>query len=66
VKAGEPKIELLKNLALTFDLAKSLPSLKGEKRRLIFAPTKYLDQDHLDEFRIDFAQLPYEIYKLAR
>lgn len=62
----EPKIEVLKNLALTFDLAKSFPPLKGEKRRLVFAPTKYLDQDHLDEFRIDFAQLPYEIYKLAR
>lgn len=22
--------------------------------------TKYLDQDHLDQFRIDFAQLPFE------
>lgn len=25
---------------------------------------KYLDRDHLDKLRIDFAQLPSEIYKL--
>ena len=36
------------------------------KRRLVFAPTKYLDQEHLDVLRIDFAQLPFEIYQLVR
>jgi len=35
-------------------------------KRLVFAPTKYLDQEHLDQYRIDFAQLPFEIYELAR
>ena len=62
----EPNLERLKNLAFTLDMAKSLPPLKKEKRRLVFAPTKYLDQDHLDQFRIDFAQLPFEIYELTR
>jgi adenine-specific DNA-methyltransferase len=37
-----------------------------DKRRLVFAPTKYLDQEQLDALRIDFAQLPFEIYKLAQ
>lgn len=62
----EPDIEKLKNLALTLDIAKTLPPLKEGKRRLVFAPTKYLDQEHLDQYRIDFAQLPFEIYELTR
>lgn len=61
----KPDLEYLKNTALTLDRAKSLGKVNS-KRRLIFAPTKYLDQDHLDELRIDFAQLPFEIYKLAK
>jgi len=60
----EPDVARLKNLALTLDMAKALPALKKDKRRLVFAPTKYLDQDHLDQYRIDFAQLPFEIYEL--
>ena len=58
-------VEKLKNLALTLDWAKALRGGNG-KRRLVFAPTKYLDQDHLDKYRIDYAQLPYEIYGLVR
>jgi adenine-specific DNA-methyltransferase len=61
-----PKVEVLKGMAFTLDNAKALPPLKEGKRRLIFAPTKYLDQDHLDRYRIDFDQLPFEIYELTR
>jgi adenine-specific DNA-methyltransferase len=61
----KPDVEELKKLALTLDRAKGLGKPKG-KRRLVFAPVKYLEQDQLDELRIDFAQLPFEIYKLAR
>jgi len=39
---------------LTLDLARALPK-GGRKRRLVFAPTKYLDSIHLEENRIDFA-----------
>jgi len=28
--------------------------------------TTIIDQEHLDELRIDFAQLPFEIYQLVR
>jgi adenine-specific DNA-methyltransferase len=62
----EPNIDKLKNLALTLDMAKALPPLKKDKRRLVFAPTKYLDQEHLDQYQIVFAQLPFEIYELTR
>lgn len=61
----EPDLEYLKTTALTLDMARGLPKGSG-KRRLVFAPTKYLDSIHLEENRIDFCQLPFEIYKAAK
>ena len=61
----KPDIDYLKATALTLDKANALGPYKN-KKRLVFAPTKYLDQDHLDQLRIDFAQLPFEIYKLVK
>lgn len=60
----KPDLKYLKNTALTLDRAKDLGPFKT-KKRLVFAPTKYLDQNHLNELRIEFAQLPFEIYKFA-
>jgi adenine-specific DNA-methyltransferase len=60
-----PDLEYLKKTAFTLDKADALGPYAG-KRRLVFAPTKYLDQEHLDERRIDFAQLPFEIYQLVK
>jgi len=60
----KPNIEYLKNTALTLNLAESL-SQKGAKKLLVFAPTKYIDQENLTRLRIDFAQLPFEIYKMT-
>lgn len=59
----KPDIEYLKSTALTLDKAKNLCPYKG-KKRLVFAPSKYLDTDYLLEYRIDYCQLPFEIYKL--
>jgi adenine-specific DNA-methyltransferase len=61
----KPDVDYLKATALTLDRAKELGPFK-KKRRLVFAPTKYLDQEHLGEMRIDFAQLPFEIYQLVK
>jgi len=61
----KPDLKYLKNTALTLDRAEALPKYKG-KKRLVFAPTKYMDQNQLDEHHIAFAQLPFEIYKLAK
>ena len=58
----EPRMEYLMNTALTLDMARALGPHK-EKRRLVFAPMKYLDQDYLDQLRIDYSQLPFEIYR---
>ena len=59
----KPDIEYLKSTALTLERAKSLGLYKG-KKRLIFAPSKYLDNDYLLQYHIDYCQLPFEIYKL--
>jgi adenine-specific DNA-methyltransferase len=61
----EPDLDYLKKTALTLDMARGLPKGSG-KRRLVFAPTKYLDAIHLEEQRIDFCQLPFEIYKAIK
>ncbi len=60
----EPDVEKLKNLALTLSAARALPT--GTRRRLVFAPAKYLDPEFLQEYRIDFQQLPFQIYEATR
>ena len=57
-------LEKLKDMALTLDIARAMPEVKG-KRKLVFAPTKYLDDDFLARLRIEFCQLPFEIYEAA-
>ena len=57
----EPNVEKLKNLALTLPVARALPSSK--RKRLVFAPAKYLDPEFLHQYRIDFQQLPFQIYE---
>jgi adenine-specific DNA-methyltransferase len=58
-------IEWLKKNALTLELCKGLPKFKN-KQRLVFAPAKYVDDHTLLDYRIDFCQLPYEIYRIQR
>ena len=57
----EPDVDMLKNLALSLPVARALPS--GSRRKLIFAPAKYLDREFLHQYRIDFQQLPFQIYE---
>lgn len=58
-------IDWLKKNALTLEICKSLPKFKN-KQRLVFAPAKYVDDHTLLDYRIDFCQLPYEIYRIQR
>lgn len=61
----KPDMDWLKSNALTLELCQSLPKA-GNKRRLVFAPAKYVDDVTLDEYKIDFSQLPFEIYRLQK
>ena len=55
--------EQLKELALTLEAARKLNRSRSKRERLVFAPTKYLDQEFLHQYRIKFQQLPFEIYE---
>ena len=57
----EPDIQKLKDMALTLDVARRLPSSK--RLKLVFAPCKYLDREFLQKYRITFQQLPFQIYQ---
>jgi len=61
----KPELEWLKTNALTLEKLTELPKHNG-KKRLVFAPTKYVDDHTLSEFRVDFCQLPYEIYRIQK
>ena len=47
--------------ALSQPMARALPV--ESRRKLVFAPTKYLDREFLHKYRIDFQQLSFQIYK---
>ena len=54
-------VEALKDLALDRPAVRQLPA--GKRPKLVFAPTKYLDQSFLQRNGITFHQLPFEIYE---
>ncbi|MDP3997630.1 MAG: site-specific DNA-methyltransferase [bacterium] len=64
----KPDVEYLKKTALTLDIVNEMNKKrpKDGKRRLVFAPAKYVDEETLRLAQIDFAQLPFEIYRLAK
>lgn len=58
----KPDVEYLKKTALMLDLVKTLPESEG-KTRLIFAPSKFLDNDLLETYNVKFVQLPFEVFR---
>lgn len=60
----QPDLNYLRSTALDLDKAEKigLPE-PNYKKRLVFAPMKYLDTDTLERYRIEYCQLPFEIYK---
>lgn len=62
----KPDIEYLKQTALTLNKARELRGLAGARPLLVFAPTKYVELGELNELKIDFCQLPFEIYKVGK
>ena len=57
----ENDLDRLKDMALTLDVARTLP--KTKRNKLVFAPTKYLDAEFLHQYRVTFQQLPFQIYE---
>jgi adenine-specific DNA-methyltransferase len=59
----KPDLDYLRSTALTLKLAQSLGRYNG-KKKLVFAPAKYVDTHSLLEFKIEYCQLPFEIYRI--
>jgi len=61
----QPDVTFIKNTPLNLDFALNLPPYtpNTHKLRLVVASHKYLDDDRLREFGIEFCQLPFSIYK---
>jgi adenine-specific DNA-methyltransferase len=58
----KPDIEYLKMTALDLETIRSLPG-EQDKTRLVFAPARYVDPYYLDQYRVKYVQLPYEIFR---
>jgi adenine-specific DNA-methyltransferase len=60
----QPNLDYLRSTALDLDKAEEIQRLGNpNKKRLVFAPMKYLDGQMLEEYQIIYCQLPFEIYK---
>jgi adenine-specific DNA-methyltransferase len=60
----QPDLNYLRSTSLDLDKAERLGLPKPNcKKRLVFAPMKYLDTDTLERYHIEYCQLPFEIYK---
>lgn len=60
----QPDLNYLRSTALNLDKAEKIGLPEPNcKKRLVFAPMKYLDTDTLERYRIEYCQLPFEIYK---
>lgn len=65
----QPNIDWLKQNALTLDMVRTMPKFahnSHQKKRVVFAPAKYVDDETCRNYGIEFQQLPYEIYKLQK
>ncbi len=68
----KPTLEFLKTTALTLEFVQSFGKqhhnrLKAkDKKAIIFAPAKYVDDTTLFNLRIEYCQLPYEIYRMTK
>jgi 16S rRNA G966 N2-methylase RsmD len=60
----QPDLNYLRSTSLDLHKAEKLGLPEPNcKKRLVFAPMKYLDADTLERYRIEYCQLPFEIYK---
>ncbi|MBI2639017.1 site-specific DNA-methyltransferase [Candidatus Peregrinibacteria bacterium] len=60
-----PDKKKLKEMALNLDFAERIHKQFPARQKLVFAPACFMEDYHLKEFNIRFAQLPFEIYRMA-
>jgi adenine-specific DNA-methyltransferase len=57
--------EKLKKLSLNLGIAEEIEEKFPSKQKLVFAPCCFIEEYRLKEYGIHFAQLPFEVYRIA-
>ncbi len=59
----EQDFDKLTRMALTLDIAEQIIAHSPGKRRTVFAPSCFLDEDYMTEKQIEFVSVPYNLFE---
>lgn len=59
----EQDMDKLTRLALNLDVAKQVIKDSPKKRRIVYAPACFLDDDYMEEHQIEFVSIPYNLFE---
>ncbi|MBE0661393.1 MAG: site-specific DNA-methyltransferase [Bacteroidales bacterium] len=59
----EQDMDKLTRLALTLQIAESIVKHSPGKRRVVFAPSCFLDEEYMNAMQIDFVSVPYNLFE---
>ena len=59
----EQDMDKLTRLALNLDAAKSIIQNSPNKRRIVYAPACFLDEDYMEDHQIEFVSIPYNLFE---
>jgi adenine-specific DNA-methyltransferase len=55
-------MESLQSLALSYEKAESFRAKSGEKKVIVYAPACFLDDEDLQEMKMEFVSIPYNLF----
>jgi adenine-specific DNA-methyltransferase len=58
----KPDLEKLAELAITYEWAKKVSS-RNNKRKIVYAPACFLDDETLEEYNMKFVSIPYNLFE---
>ncbi len=58
----DDNMEALQSLALNYDKAEGFRVKSGEKKIVVYAPACFLDEEDLQEMKIEFVSIPYNLF----
>jgi adenine-specific DNA-methyltransferase len=59
----EQDMDKLTRLALTLQIAESIVKHSPGKRRVVFAPSCFLDEEYMTAMQIEFVSVPYNLFE---
>lgn len=57
-----PDMDELKKMAITFEWAKEI-SKGNDKKKIVYAPACFMDDEYLEQFNIKFVSIPYNLFE---